>query len=111
MRWTALLIPCALAGAAPAAGRTGREEVVPAERRVLPYDANIPGCQDPGVLAKVTQIFAEKEAKFWNSSLTIVQYENIRRLPGLRPLPLQGLGDKSGITHTALPMTSAGRRL
>ena len=80
MRWAAFLIPCALLAAAPAAALTGRQEVVPAERRVLPYDAAIPGCQDPSVLAKVAQHFAEKEAKFWSSSLTIVEYQNIRRL-------------------------------
>ena len=80
MRWTALLVFGAVAAAAPAAALTGRNEVVPAERRVLPYDANIPGCGDQWVLAKVAQQFAEKEAKFWNSNLQIVEYEQIRRI-------------------------------
>lgn len=80
MRWAALLLPLGLLAAAPAAALTGRNEVVPAERRVLPYDAQIPGCEDTGVLAKVAQRFAEKEAKFWNSSLQIVEVDHIRRL-------------------------------
>ena len=80
MRWAALLIIGAATAAAPAAALTGRNEVVPAERRVLPYDANIPGCGDQWVLAKVAQQFAEKEAKFWNSNLQIVEYEQIRRI-------------------------------
>ena len=56
MRRAALLILFAVLAVPPAGARTGRQEVVPAERRVLPYDANIPGCQDSGVLAKVAQI-------------------------------------------------------
>ena len=78
MRWVLFLILLA-AAVSPAAALTGREEVVPGERRVLPYDAHLPGCQEPSVLAAVARIFAEKEAKFWNSSLTIVGYEDIGR--------------------------------
>jgi hypothetical protein len=83
MRWAAFLIPCALAASAlpaEARSRTGRQEVVPAEARVEPYDGHIPGCQDPSVLGRVTAHFAEKEARYWNSSLTIVGYEHIRRI-------------------------------
>jgi len=83
MRWAALLLSCAVL-ASPAAAITGRQEVVPAERRVRPYDAKIPGCGEPWVLGKVAEHFAEKEAKFWNSNLQIVEYENIRRI-GWRP--------------------------
>lgn len=80
MRWAALLLPMGLIAATPAAALTGRNEIVPAERRVLPHDAHIPGCGDTGVLAKVAQRFAEKEAKFWNSSLQIVEVDRIRRI-------------------------------
>jgi hypothetical protein len=80
MRWAALLFSVGVLAASPVSALTGRNEVVPAERRVLPYDANIPGCDNTGVLAKVAQHFAEKEAKFWNSNLQIVQYENVRRI-------------------------------
>lgn len=63
----------------PALARSGREEISPAEEQTFPYDADIPGCQDTDVLEKVSTQFAEKEAKFWNSSLTIVSYERIER--------------------------------
>ena len=75
----ALLIAVAALLAMPAEAITGRQEVVPGERRVIPYDGDFPGCDDTGVLEKVTSRFAEKEAKFWNSSLTITGYERIQR--------------------------------
>ncbi|MGV7031927.1 hypothetical protein [Methylobacterium dankookense] len=68
-----------LAALQPALARSAREEIEPAEEHTFPYDANIPGCQDPGVLEKVSDQFAEKEAKFWNSSLTIVAFDRIER--------------------------------
>jgi hypothetical protein len=83
MRWAALLLSCAFAAVAlpaDARQRGGREEVVPAEARVLPYDGHIPGCQDTRVLAWVASKFAEKEAKFWPAPRTITAYEDIRRV-------------------------------
>ena len=74
----AFLIGCAMAlslSAAPSA-----REVTPAEKRVLPYTGALPLCGDPSVLAMVANQFAEKEAQFWNSDLTIVEYERIRPL-------------------------------
>ena len=63
----------------PALARSGREEITPAEEREFNYDANIPGCQASEVLERLSTHFAEKERKFWNSSLTIVSYERIER--------------------------------
>ncbi len=63
----------------PALARSAREDIEPSEERAFPFDADIPGCQDAGVLEKVSTQFAEKEAKFWNSSLTIVSYDTIER--------------------------------
>ena len=69
-----------LAGALqPAFARSGREEITPAEEREFNYEANIPGCQAPEVLERLSTHFAEKERKFWNSTLTIVSYERIER--------------------------------
>lgn len=67
------------ASLSPALARSARQEVTPAEEREFPFDADIPGCQDPGVLEKVSTQFAEKESKFWNSSLTILGFERIER--------------------------------
>lgn len=63
----------------PALARSAREDIEPAEERAFPFDADIPGCQDTGVLEKVATQFAEKEAKFWNSSMTILSFERIER--------------------------------
>lgn len=62
-----------------ASARNAREEISPAEEHVFPYDADIPPCQDTDVLEKVANQFAEKEAKFWNSSMTIVSFDRIER--------------------------------
>ncbi len=72
-----LIVVAGLAG--PAGARNAREEISPAEEEVFPYDADIPGCQDVAVLEKVSNQFAEKEAKFWNSSMTILSYDTIQR--------------------------------
>lgn len=75
-----LALGLALASALqPALARSAREEITPAEEREFPFEGDMPGCQDPGVLEKVSNQFAEKEAKFWNSSLTIVAYDRIER--------------------------------
>lgn len=100
----ALLAAGALAGTASA--RSGRQEVVPAEERILPWEGRIPGCQDTAVLEKVSSMFAEKEAKFWSSSLKIVQYENIKRI-AWRPW---GLDHVPRRFCTAMAWTSDGVR-
>jgi hypothetical protein len=75
MRARLLFAALALAGlGAPAAAR----DVVPAERFVAPFDANFPGCQDTAVLEKIAERFAEREARFWATNLTLVHFEHIR---------------------------------
>lgn len=61
-------------------GASGAREVTPAEKRVLPYTADIPFCGDPAVLAMVANRFAETQSQFWNTDLTIVEYDRIRPL-------------------------------
>ena len=53
-------------------------EVVPAEKRIIPYVADLPTCGDPAVLEQISSRFAEKEAKFWSSPLQIVEYAQIK---------------------------------
>ncbi|GJE40902.1 hypothetical protein [Methylobacterium soli] len=78
--FAALSIGLLLASALqPASARSAREEIEPSEERIFPFDANIPGCQDADVLEKVATQFAEKEAKYWNSSLTIISYDHVER--------------------------------
>lgn len=82
MRLIATLAALGLVGLSAlqtASARNAREEISPAEEQVFPYDGDIPGCQDVAVLEKISSRFAEKEAKFWNTSLTIVKYDSIQR--------------------------------
>ncbi|MBV9079459.1 MAG: hypothetical protein JO048_18500 [Methylobacteriaceae bacterium] len=60
------------------AGAASAREVTPAEEREFPYVAELPTCGDPAVLSRVSTNFAEKEAKFWRSDLTIREYEQIK---------------------------------
>jgi hypothetical protein len=76
MKRTSILTCCALALAPGALAR----EITPAEKREFPYDSQLPACHDVAVLEKITSYFAEKETKFWDSSVRIVEYEKIHPL-------------------------------
>jgi hypothetical protein len=66
-------------------------DVVPAERRILPWDAGIPACQDPSVLSSITAAFASREDKFWTEGLRVLGFEQVRpvawRPAGLDVIP------------------------
>ncbi len=62
--------------------------VVPAEQRYSAYSGDLPGCDDPGVLARISDRFAQKEANYWNSPLQIAGFDRIREI-GMRS---NGLG-------------------
>lgn len=72
MRWMAALISCAMLSA-PALAR----EIDPAERREVPYDASLPACTDPLVLYVITDEFATRERRFWDSALRILSFERV----------------------------------
>jgi hypothetical protein len=55
-------------------------EIDPAERREHDYEASIPPCDDPAVIADIANDFSTRESRFWNSSLKIVHFERIRQL-------------------------------
>ncbi len=74
MRLATLLTCCVLALAPAALAR----EITPAEKRLFPYDTQLPACHDLAVLEKISSYFAEREAKYWQSSLRLVAYEKIR---------------------------------
>jgi hypothetical protein len=44
------------------------------------YDHYVPLCDERGPLDKIAQRFSTKEGRFWNSSLAIVGFENIREI-------------------------------
>ncbi|MGI6246274.1 MAG: hypothetical protein ACOYJQ_10950 [Pseudochelatococcus sp.] len=70
----------ALLTGAPAAAR----DHVRAEERVLAFSGNVPACDDPGVLKRIVNRFAFREARFWDSPLTIEGFERVRDV-ALRP--------------------------
>jgi hypothetical protein len=52
----------------------------PAEQRYSPYSANLPACDDPGVLAMISSRFAQKESEYWKSPLQIAGYDRVREI-------------------------------
>ena len=60
------------------------EERVPAELRQYHYSANLPSCDDPGVLGRISDRLAFREYAFWNNSLSILEIKDIRMV-GFRP--------------------------
>ncbi|MGA2126813.1 MAG: hypothetical protein ABSG76_11745 [Xanthobacteraceae bacterium] len=42
------------------------------------YDGVLPPCDEPEALSRIQQRFGTKEGRFWNSDLTIVQFEKVR---------------------------------
>jgi hypothetical protein len=44
------------------------------------YDGNVPSCDAPSALDRITYTFTQKEGRFWNSDLTIKGYERIREV-------------------------------
>lgn len=76
-----LLVVLVLAGSSFAAYA---RPVVPAENRFDSYEGELPPCDDPGVLSRITDRFGQKESEYWNSSLEIVTYDKVKSI-GVRP--------------------------
>jgi len=64
---------------------------VPAEARWAPFFANMPPCEDAGVLSTISSRFAQTQREFWNSQLAISSFDRIReigfRADGLAYIP------------------------
>lgn len=54
--------------------------VVPAEQRYSAYSGDLPSCEDPGVLSRISDRFAQKESGYWNSTLQVTGYDRIREI-------------------------------
>jgi len=65
--------------------------VTPAEQRFAAYSGDLPPCDDPGVLSRISDRFAQKESEYWASSLQINSYDRIEevgfRANGLAYIP------------------------
>jgi len=77
-RWLSLAVMLAALTAAPA------QAADPLELNFYlsgpRYDGAVPPCDWPGALDKISARFAEKEGKFWASSLTIVAFDKVRQV-------------------------------
>jgi hypothetical protein len=54
--------------------------VVPAEQRYAAFSGDLPSCEDPGVLSRISDRFAQKESEYWNSARAISAYDRIREI-------------------------------
>jgi hypothetical protein len=54
--------------------------VVPAEQRFASYSGDLPSCEDPGVLSRISDRFQQKESEYWASPLQITGYDRIREI-------------------------------
>ena len=62
--------------------------MTPAEKRYSSYSGNLPLCDDASVLGKIQSRFAGRESEFWDSGLTITNYDKIAEI-GFRSTGLQ----------------------
>lgn len=75
--WLRLALSLGLAMGVAAEACAARP-LVRAEKRNTPFSANLPACDDPGVLGTIASRFQQKESLFWHSQLQIVDYDHIR---------------------------------
>ena len=61
------------------------------ERRIWPYTADVPACDDPFVLRKIIHDFEKREREFWNTGLFISEFKDVvetgQRIHGLDYTP------------------------
>jgi hypothetical protein len=75
------------AGLCAAVGPAHARDQVPAEIRDLPWTGVVPTCESQSVLADISSGFARKESLYWNSDLTIAEFDRIGPI-GVRPWAL-----------------------
>ncbi len=77
MRLVTALISAAVLAATflPASANSPRGR---AEERVFAYDAQLPACDDPGVVGRIQSRFDGREPRYWNSNLQLTGVDRIR---------------------------------
>jgi hypothetical protein len=73
------------------------------------YDAVVPTCEDPAALGKIMARFSEKESKFWNSTLEIVEFDRVREI-AFRPWAVDAI-PRRFCTGTVLVSDGKKRRV
>lgn len=76
-----VVLTLAIAGLA---GNAIARPVVPAEKRFWSYDGELPPCDDPSVLSRISDRFEQKESEYWDSNLQITNYDHVKAI-GVRP--------------------------
>ena len=65
--------------------------LVPAEQRHMSFSGDMPTCDDPSVLGRISSRFGARESKYWKSGLSISRFDRIAevgyRTAGLDYLP------------------------
>lgn len=51
--------------------------LVPAEKRIRPFTADLPKCDDKGVLDRIADRFQQKESLYWKSTLEIKGFDHV----------------------------------
>ena len=102
IRWVAaaVLIGLAMLAPAQAAGRLEKNFYLSGQN----YDGVLPPCE--AALGKITARFAEKESRFWNSDLQILDFERVREI-AFRPW---AAGTIPRRFCTAVALVSDGRK-
>lgn len=49
--------------------------IVPSERRYLPFDSELPACNDGAALSEIATRFHEREVQYWRTGLDITGFE------------------------------------
>jgi hypothetical protein len=77
------LLLLGLQSLAHAAGDIARGDMVygvPAGARWAPFWAQLPICDDPGVLSTISSRFAQTQREFWDPQLSIAGFERVREI-------------------------------
>jgi hypothetical protein len=78
-RLRTLIVACVAIAAGLAGAAAQNREQIPAERRIYGYDAQLPACDDSGVLGRLQGRFQEREALYWDSTLTITRLDRVKQ--------------------------------
>jgi hypothetical protein len=73
--FAAAALAVTFASAVPSEANSPR---VKAEDRVFAYDAQLPACDDAGVIGTIQSRFNEREPTYWNSSLELTQIDRVK---------------------------------
>ena len=65
------------------------------------YDGNLPACDDPSVLGKISGRFGQKEWQFWVSDLAITGFDKVREI-AFRPWGHQAIPRRYCSAHVTL---------